>query len=298
MENITVNFTFDLPDDQYYTTRTMGKTGTLTYTGPAVKWIKMNDDTDTPTGECVGEAEAEDFNNEDDGFYCVRVDCSENPLLCAIMDSATQVTGNIEISEEIPNSAPYVRHHPSFPDHVYEKRKIKYDRQREEWVTPFPWKEPQESWEEIIRFRNVMLANYDRRLSDDLPEDLYNTVAEYKQYLRDLTVSFGVQWDIIIANGGSGYSIGDRLQLSDSVYKNNDSVDDILITVTEVDDSGAITGIKRTVSKYAYEYHPAAGTYANVYYTSDSSGTGAQITLSKIKTVDCWKITLKEPPLK
>lgn len=296
MKNITVEFTYDLPDDQYYQTNELKKTGTLTYTGPETKYIQINSETNLMTGDTIEHDEFQDYNNEDDGYYAVEVDCSTNPLICAIVDAATQVTGTTIVTEEIPgDTVDYTRDDPPRPDHTYEVKQIKYDPVAKKFVKPYPWKQPYVTWEAVIAGRNSALKRSDLRLSEDLPTSLYNNIAEYRQYLRDFPEAFGAAWKISITAGGTGFIVGDRILISDSVYKNNSSTNDIVIRVTEVDDNGSITSISKESSVHAYKYHPEAGTYNDVYHTTNSvAGTGSVIQISKVKLIDPWKITMKD----
>lgn len=296
MTNITVEFTYDLPDDQYYQTNVESKVGAITYTGPAKKYIQIDSETNLMTGQTIGYDEFQDYNNEDDGFYAVEVDCSTNPLLCAIVDTANHTTGYKDISEEIPgDSIDYVRSNPSPPDHTYEVKEIKYDPVAKKFLKPYAWKKPYVDWDLKIAIRNNALHRSDLRLSPDLPTSLYNEIAQYRQYLRDLPTEFGAAWNINITSGGTGFVVGDRLLISDSVYKNNTAVNDIVVKVEEVDENGAITAISRQSKVHAYNYHPEAATYNDVYHTTNSvAGSGAVLQLSKVKLVDPWKITIKD----
>lgn len=298
MTNITVEFTYDLPDDQYHETNENHLTGTLTYNGPAVKYLQVSSETNKLTGYAISSAEFEDYNNEDDGFYAVEIDCNKDTLMCALVGPVGELTGQTQVSEEIPgDSVDYVRDDPPAPNHTYDIKEIEYNPVSKKFITPFPWigASEMESWNDLIAVRNNKLNTADVRLSDDLPESLYNNIAAYKQYLRDFPVMFGAAWDITVTNGGTGFVVGDRLLISDSVYKNNTAVNDIIVKVEAVDDNGAITSISRQSSVHAYAYHPEAGSYTDLYHTTNSSaGTGSIISMSKIKTVDPWKITMKD----
>lgn len=298
MTNITIEFTYDLPDDQYYTTNENHLTGRLTYTGPAEKYLQVDIATNKLTGYTIQAPEFEDYNNEDDGYYAVAVDCSTDPLMCALVGPVGELSGFKEVSEEIPgDSIDYVRNDPPAPNHTYNITEIEYNPISKKFIKPLPWKgsSNMESWEDLIRTRNNRLKNADIRLSDDLPSGLYNEIAAYKQYLRDYPVMFGAAWEVIITNGGTGFVVGDRLLISDSAYKNNTAVNDIIVKVEAVDDNGTITEISRQSSVHAYAYHPEAGTYTDLYYTTNSAaGAGAILSVTKIKTVDPWKITTKD----
>jgi hypothetical protein len=298
MTNITVEFTYDLPDDQYYTTNELKLTGALTYTGPAVKYLQVDRTTNKLTGYTIQQSEFEDYNNEDDGFYAVEVDCSTNPLMCALVGPVGELSGQKQIVEEIPgDSQDYVRDDPPAPNHTYNIKEIKYDISNKAFIKPFPWKgsDEMDSWESLISFRNTQLAASDLRVSEDLPESLYTTITAHRQYLRDFPTMFGAAWNINITNAGTGYQAGERILISDSVFKNNTAVNDIVIKIETVSATGEILTISRQSKVHAYTYHPEAATYDDVFYTTNSKdGTGAIIQLSKVKLVDPWKITMND----
>lgn len=302
MENISKEFTYPVTDDQYSMSNEEGKTGTLTYNGPAKKYVVINRETNRMTGECITEQQFEsDFNENSDDAYAVEVDCDENTLVCALLASGGAGINPEtvpEITEEIPGyPLAYKRNDPILPDHVYEVEEIEYDPATNLFVKPFPWKRPISTWEELLRLRNNNLANSDRNLSEDMPDSLYQKVSKYKQWLRDLPENFGVGWTVTIDEAGTGYVVGDRLLITDPRYKNGSNAPDILVTVTTVNDAGGITGFSRTTS-YAHEYHPLAGTYDNVFYSQNSqNGTGAEFSLSKVKLVQPWKINMLRNPV-
>lgn len=297
MENITKEFTYNVADDQYLQTNKDKKTGTLTYNGPAKKFVIVRKDTNKLTNGIIDEVQFETYNSINTEFYAVEVNCDTDTLICAMVANGTNSDEVPNLTEVVPGcDTPYVRDNPSLPDHTYEVTEVEYDISSSSFIKPFPWKKPFVTWQDRIASRNNSLKNADRRLSEDLPESIYTAVADYKQYLRDFPVTFGAAWDITIATGGTGYVIGDRFLISDPVYKNNTAGADILITVTEVDNSGAITTFSKS-NAYAYEYHPEAGTYNNVFNTASASGTGVTFNMSKVKTVSPWKITPKENPL-
>lgn len=296
---INVTFTYDLPDDQYHQTNTLRKTASWEYSGPDKKYILVDSTSNTLTGGSIEEVDYDHFNDQPGPVYAVEVDCSQNPLICSLFADAYDDPTSINtptISEDIPNSAlPYVRDEPPAPDHTYEIKEIQYDPTEDEFITPLPWKKPFVSWEGLLYYKNVRLANTDRQISEDLPPALYTAMLEYRQYLRDFTELFGAGWAITLTNSGAGFAIGDRISISDPVFKNGNTVDDIMLTVTEIDSNGAITQFTKTNTRALY--YPAAATHNNVYYTTNGAGTGLSINLSKLKLVDPWKITPRESPL-
>jgi len=298
MENITKEFTYNIADDQYYQKNDNKKTATLTYTGPAKKFLIVNTaDNKLQSGVTISEEQYETFNDTNIDQYAVEVDCDKDTLICALVENSIDLDSLQTISEPVPGSdIDYVRSDPPSPDHTYEISEIVYDKSNNSFVTPLPWKKPYVYWIDLLSWRNRKLINADRTLSEDLPTSLYTQVSEYKQYLRDFPATFGAAFSVAISSAGTGYSVGDRFLVNDPAYKNGQSAPDILLTITEVSSTGEITSVTKTTTN-AYDYHPEAGTYENVFYTTSSAGSGANFTLSKVKTVDPWKITPKENPL-
>lgn len=297
MQNISKEFTYNIADDQYYQTDELKKTATVTYVGPEKQYVVVNSSTNKLTGSIITQEMFETYNDTNTEFYAVEVDCNSNPLICSLVDKGIDEDLYPNISEEIPGcDIPYVRDNPVMPDHTYERTEIEYDRSGQTFITPFPWKKPFVNWKDKLSWRNIQLAASDKHLSEDLPTNLYNSMLEYRQYLRDFPATFGATFSITIATAGSGYSIGDRFLINDPSYKNGQPAADILVTVVSVNDTGGVTSITKTDTS-AYSYHPNAGTYNNVFYVTSSTGTGVSFNMSKVKTIDPWKITPKESPI-
>ena len=163
------------------------------------------------------------------------------------------------------------------------------------WVTPIAWKGPIMTWPEKLAVRDNMLQNSDRLNSEDLPSSARTAIQEWQQYLRDITETVGVAWTATVPTGGSGYAQGDVLLVQDPKYKNTNVVDEVKITVTTVSGSGAITGF--SVENKRALYHPEAATYTDCFFVTNGGGTGAKITLTKVKQVDPWKVEWKVQPL-
>lgn len=298
MKNIKKQFEYDLPDDIYYQTNELKKTASLTYIGPETIYAVMDLETNKLTGDVITEEVYDTFNASDETRHASKIDCLKNPLLCALITDEIDTSSIKEITESIPGiDLPYVRDDPVLPNETYELTDIVINSTVNAIKPPIPWKSPPISWPEAIAHRNIQLRAYDNKLSIDLPDKLYNRVLEYKQFLRDFPEIVGASWTIAIDNAGTGYKIDDRLLISDPVYKNNSQASDIVVKVTDVDVNGGITQIKHS-SAHAYDYHPLAGEYIDVYFTSNSQqGSGATLTMRKVATVDPWKINIQEPPL-
>jgi hypothetical protein len=296
MSDIRIQFSYDTTDDQYSQSNELKKTATAEYVGPAVQYWEIDVETNRWTGSTLSKEVHDDFNERlDDGRYSVEIDCEKNPLMCSLAAVRfVSVVDQTEISEEIPESQPYVRDDPPAPDHTYERTEIFYDPEKKEFL-PLRWKFPFVTWEKAIAIRDNALRNSDRQLSEDLPEGLKNSVLEYRQYLRDLTKVYGAAWIVTLTASGSGYAVGDRLQISDVRLKNNSVADDVMVTVTAVDGSGAITDFSTSSTRSLHVTDSVE--FSNVYHTTNGSGLGAQFDVNKNKLISPWKITWKSSPL-
>lgn len=299
MENITQEFTYAIADELYSQTTVQQRTARLTYNGPEKKYLIFDADTNIATGSETTK-EQYDTQDPDNSLYIVEVDCNEETLVCAIFErmNIESFNGVELLEEEIDgNIAPVEYHEPPLPFETYDMREIRYNRLEGSFVKPFIMTRDLADWDSIIDNRNNALAGTDHRVTDDLPEALYTKITDYRNYLRDLPEIYGVSWKITIDNGGSGYAVGERLSINDASYKNDQPANEIIITITEVDDNGAITKFSKHTHSQAF-YHPEAGAYNNVFYTSNSvNGSGAQISVSKIKLVPAHKVRLQEDPL-
>ena len=290
MSNIRKEFSYDMPDREFGQTNELRLSGTVTYDGPAKMYVVIDENTNKFTGHTIDENRFETFYEVDDGMYAVEVDCNKDTLVCAIIGKYRVLDPIPKIQEEVPNSLPYTRDDPIPPHETYDQHELEYDRGSNSWKRPFKWEKPISDWEWQLGWRNMELSRTDRKLSEDLPENIYNDMTAYRQTLRNLPEIFGAKWVVEIDTAGSGYSVGDILLVSDPVFKTDGTVKDIKLTVKEVDGSGGIVSVSKDYAM-ATEHRDAA-TYNNVYYTSNSSGSGAVINLSKVELVDPWKITL------
>jgi hypothetical protein len=299
MNNITVTFTYDLPDDQYYQTNDLKKVGTNVYNGPEKVYVLVDSSTSKLTGGQISQTQHEYYNKVNTNDYSVEVDCHEDTLICSFFNGSVDPDRQ-QISEDILLSMPYVRPEPPLPDHTYEIREVEYNQVTGKFKKPTVWKQPFVVWEKSdiksskLHWRNIQLAATDRQMSEDLPESLYNRMIEYRQYLRDFPLTYGVSWTITMISGGTGFAVGDRLAITDSRLKNDQNVDDVIVTVTAVN-NGAITEFT-TSSNRALQFNDPV-TFTNVYHTTNGAGLNANFTVSKVKTIDPWKITPMPSPL-
>lgn len=300
MAEITKEFTYKLPDDIYHTTTEKNLVATVKYKGPDKKYYFVDASTNKFV-EVAGEEAGEKMVSGDmplpteSNVYLVVVDAEKDTLVAA-MTGGVDPYSIPDVEEDVPGQdAKYVRDKYPLPDHTYELVEMTFSPSTMKWVTPIAWKTPITTWPEKLAIRDNMLNNSDRLNSDDLPSSARTAVQNWQQYLRDITETVGVAWTATVPTGGSGYAQGDVLLVQDPKYKNTNIVDEVKITVTTVSGSGAITGF--SVENKRALYHPEAATYTDCFFVTNGSGTGAKVTLTKVKQVDPWKVEWKVQPL-
>ena len=302
ISEIIKDIDYDLPDDIYHQTNVLQKKAYVKYKGPNKRYVwissitnKIIDLEEAPQGERM-------FNGEmpmpGGDHYLVEVDAEANmsqAIVCAMFGGVDPLSIP-DIEETVPGqTATYVRDKYPIPDHTYERNEIQYSPATEQFITPFPWKEPITTWEEKLQFRDNFLMNSDRLNSEDLPSGARTAIQNYQQYLRDITETQGVAWTATIPTAGTGYAVGDVLLVQDPKYKNTNVVDEVKLTVTSKSGSGAITGF--SVENKRALYHPEAATYTDCFFVTNGGGSGAKVTLTKVKQVDPWKVQWEEQPL-
>lgn len=298
MTNISKEFTYKLADEMFVESGEQNRTTTLTYNGPEKIYLVVDSSSNKLTGSDIDPDRYDTYNDSTEGSYAVEIDCNEDTLVCAIWQKHGFNDSKIqEIEETIEgNLVPYKYNEPAKPIETYELTEIEYDPITQKFKKPFPWKKPEMDWDILFNIRQVSIAASDVISSEDLPASLATKVSEYRTYLRDFPEIYGASWTITFDNGGSGYSVGDKISINDPRYKNDQPANEILIEVTSVDGSGSVTSFKKVTHSKAF-YHPAAGSYSNVYYTTNGNGTGATVSVSKKKLVPAWKVNMQEPPL-
>lgn len=185
---VEVPFTYNLPDDYLAQTNNLGKTAEWTYKGPDKLWIFIDKETKSPI-------DSQFFTVADDGDLIptpedkikVMIDCETNPLMCCLLEDDANVPDDFEqhTEETIPGYE-YTRPLNPPPDHTYELTEIDWDEEAGDFVTPYPWKKPHVTWDDIRHARNTHLYWADGRMTEDLPQNLKDALLEYKQKLRDI----------------------------------------------------------------------------------------------------------------
>lgn len=299
MAEITIDFEYPVPDEQYSQIADRGRIGRLRYKGPDKVYIWVNNVTNklcswetTNPGEGIFNG---DIPMPDNGQYLIQVDVATYPEIGAVFQGISH-RAIPTVAEEVPgNMLPYYRNKFPTPDHAYEWKEIQYDPIGKQLVKPYPWKKPFVTWEDRLARRDNLLANSDHNMSDDLPSSLNTAMTNHREYLRNITETVGVAWTATVPTGGSGYAVGDVLLVQDPKYKNSTVVDEVKLTVTTKSGSGAITGV--SVENKRALYHPEAATYTECFFVTNGGGTGAKVTLSKVEQVKPWKCNWNNNPV-
>lgn len=303
MNIVEKTFEYPVPDERYHQTREKNKVGRVKYIGPDKTYVWVNSSTnkimhwnDMQSGKLMYEGDMPLPANLDG--YLVEVDVEKDPDIASLNTMYTSVWEEAipDVTETIPGQD-YKYVHDAFPSpaHAYEMTEIQYDPVAKSWVKPLPFAKPIVTWEMRLAKRDTLLTVADKNLSDDLPTSTYNTMVAYKQHLRDITEAQGVAWTATVPTKGTGYAKDDVLLVQDPAYKNTTVIDEVKITVTAVDADGGITEF--SVDNKRALYHPEAATYENLFFVTNGGGSGAKVTLSKVKQVDPWKGEWKDNPL-
>jgi|TARA_B110000444_G_scaffold242407_1_gene259697 hypothetical protein len=312
---IEVQFSYDMPDAYLYQTTAEGKVGQWTYKGPEKLWVFMRKKDNKRSGEVRYSYEVEDNFVPSAHEYMVLVDCKENPLLCELMEvhqDTLFLEGRENITTILPmndiNGVPFKHIEPKVPtpDHTYDRDEIVYDPIAKQWPDKFPFLKPHVNWEQMKQTRWSQLSWSDSHIADDMPTDLADKWKAFRQALRDMPEIYGACWSVAIAAGGTGYSVGDHMNVDASVlgyttdqigslddlsqpmgrrpgfdfeadpndgeqWKPTAPADandslDVNIIVTSIGQDGAITGV-RTRNAFNARHMKEAKTINNVAYT-------------------------------
>ena len=190
---IEKSFTYAMPDDYLKETSDLNKTGTWIYKGPDKIWVFVNKETLKLSGHYKTELEDGEIYPTPLDEIKVFVDCNENPLLACLVgaDEIKDYSDLEQHAETLLDGSQYIRPLNPPPDHTYEMVDIKYDVDTEEFVTPYPWKKPHVTWDDIRIWRNGILFSVDHKTPDDMPESLKAEWEAYREALRNLPQTHG-----------------------------------------------------------------------------------------------------------
>jgi len=188
--NIEVKFTYNIADEYLAQTNKLKRTAEWTYKGPDKMWIFIDATTKKITSRfhyCERDNGAEIVAPEN--MIKVFVDATADPIIASIMHNEWIYADLPQFTETLPDGSTYGHSDPIPPDHTYELEEIVYDTDKNKFVTPFKWKQPHRTWEDLIQMRNNLLRSSDARLAAAAPQFKADW-EEYRQKLRDMPVTF------------------------------------------------------------------------------------------------------------
>ncbi len=199
MAQISVEFDLPLPNEFLVDhSFSEGKTRKYTYHGPDKIYLQIGEDGTEKYGPLTAEDIADGRPVPADVVEWYEVDCTTNPLVCQLRgpivnDLQEDYTDEAYHpgSPEVPGYDRYSYALPLMPGDIFDKLNIKVV-DGELQVTPFTvsekllGREDDLTWDDIRKHRNMMLGMSDGQVAEDMPQDLKDAWAEYRQKLRDL----------------------------------------------------------------------------------------------------------------
>lgn len=179
-------FTYALTDEYLSQTDELKRIGTWTYTGPDKLWIFIDKETKKIKSRFhyTERDNGADTPTPHDSLK-IFIDATVNPLIASMIHNEVNYAELPQFEETLPDGSIYAYPDPVAPDHTYELTEIQYDEGTQQFVTPFPWKNPHRNWEDFIQMRNNYLIQSDTKFAN-APEKDKAAWLEYRQILRDL----------------------------------------------------------------------------------------------------------------
>jgi len=191
---ITVPFTYTIADDYLAQTTSQNKTANWVYKGPDKIWVYI----DAPSYK----GHHGHYYTEDDGGHDlperlgtvkVFIDAREKPLIATLM-GACENNMNYDYhdalpqyTEELPDGEIYQRPLHPMPDHTYNVWEMVYNPEADDWVKPYPLKQPHVTWANIRHWRDSQLRESDGIVNnDDVPDHLVVAWKAHRQKLKDI----------------------------------------------------------------------------------------------------------------
>lgn len=188
---VAKTFEYNLPDDYLHETDTKKLKGTFTYKGPDKIWVFVDNDS-KKLYNTVYYTEHDDGDLIPTGHNHTKVclDAENDALMMSML--VQQSYDDLSKKQEIlPDGSVYERIDPPMPDHTYDIDNVEYDFINNVWKTPFPWKKPYMSWDEIKNARNSLLRESDMIIkNNNLTESQLTSIESYRQKLRDVPTTF------------------------------------------------------------------------------------------------------------
>jgi hypothetical protein len=188
MSDITVNFTYKVPNGKNNPNFDDFSIESWTYTGPKRLWVFINKETLTlePLSYLTEETNGETYNPLPT-LLKIEVDAVNDPLLATIV--AQPLTDSLRSkvrtkSVLLPDGRTIVEDINCPPQDIYTYDGITYIPGSHSWS--YKWVTTPITWDDIKTARNKMLTASDARVKFDIPDAIKQPWIEYRQLLRDM----------------------------------------------------------------------------------------------------------------
>jgi len=197
MPNITVNFSYPVPDKIWSTARTLNKTADWTYEGPDRFWVFVERETGklAPRAYMTADMDGETYSPPP-GELKVEVSAADEPLLATIVAMDYDDSDLPEIELDTPDDETHMEHEYPSPNEIHRYEDITYDPVAG-WTFAFATKDM--TWDDVRGARDFLLAGSDARVRPDVPDSIKNEWITWRQKLRDIPSTWADKepWEVL-----------------------------------------------------------------------------------------------------
>jgi len=201
INNVSIEFEYNLPDEYLMQTNELELTGTYTYTGPDKLYVFVRRDTmllDPSVGfvpvdkKNPEESEKEATLKAGQGWHAVLVVAADQPVIATLI-ACPKMASELPQKEyklDGDDTVYYSRPDPIMPDHCYETAEISYNLTSGTFGE-FPWKQPHITMEEWEAARTMLIDAATRDIADeDTTDEVKAELEEFKAELEALPTKF------------------------------------------------------------------------------------------------------------
>lgn len=191
--NVTKQLTYKTPNKQWSTDDSLGKTATVTYTGPDKLWVFVDDDTRKISPPFYNSSNDGDSIPVPPGMTRVMLSAEvQTDLKVMVMLQnycVTEPVGYTSTEVSLPDGTVWFDRSPLFVGDIHDIDSVTYNLETSTWN--FGYRTSPVTWDDIINARNAKLTASDGRISPDMPEALKAVWVEYRAALRNFPVTMG-----------------------------------------------------------------------------------------------------------
>lgn len=197
---IEFEWTLNLPNEYMVDhSFTDGNTRICEYDGPDKLYLIINNETGAEEYGPITELEKADGRPVPSNCRYVEVDCISNPLICQLRGPVIDELEEDYTGEIFPPGYTAIEGYNSFsyqtplrPIDVYDPETIRVDEDDNITIQArsIPWavmgggtRLPE--WDDVRAKRKQLIRNSDMEITDDMPQELKDKWADYRQRLRD-----------------------------------------------------------------------------------------------------------------